>query len=108
MLVECDTCHVTQPVTVHPVGQSWVNDHHDVANGNQPACQVCYGIDYRGTVLSRAQADRALSTQYGTKSFFRGGQISCYACHNGPVATNLVASDADGAITRRSWSRGCC
>ncbi|HEX5043946.1 MAG TPA: PKD domain-containing protein [Candidatus Polarisedimenticolaceae bacterium] len=128
MLVECDTCHVTQPVTatggphgMHPVGQSWVIDHHDVASdGQQSPCRMCHGTDYRGTVLSRAQADRVLSTGYGTKSFFRGGQISCYACHNGPtsddsnpnraplstsaaasttanvaVATNLVATDAD-------------
>ena len=61
-----------------------------------------------------------MSTEYGTKSFFRGSQVSCYACHNGPAegdanpnrppvaspatastsantstATNLVATDAD-------------
>jgi len=127
MIVDCDTCHVTQPVTatggphgMHPIGQTWVNDHHDRINGNLPACQICHGVDYRGTVLSRAQADRALSTEFGTKSFFRGAQISCYGCHNGPtegdanpnhtpvatnatvsttantsVATNLTATDAD-------------
>ena len=35
-------------------------------------------------MLSRAQADRSFSTDFGTKKFFRGAQIGCYSCHNGP------------------------
>jgi hypothetical protein len=127
MLVECNTCHVIPPVTtnggphgMHPVGQVWVNDHPNAAEGNQAACQPCHGLDYRGTELSRSQDDRALSTEYGVKSFFRGSQVSCYGCHNGPssetanpnhrpvasngsvsttannpIATSLVATDVD-------------
>ncbi len=90
LLVECDACHGTQPNTVtggphgmHPVGQTWVSRHDDVAEGQASSCQVCHGTDYRGTVLSTSQADRTLSA-FGTKSFWRGFRIGCYTCHNGP------------------------
>lgn len=97
-MVECIACHVAQPATVsggphglHPLGQTWVqdpaeiNDHaHAVETGGAAQCQVCHGLDYRGTVLSRSHADRAISTPFGAKSFWRGFQIGCYACHNGP------------------------
>ena len=112
MLVECDTCHVTQPVTatggphgMHPLGQDWVNAHHDVANdGRQAQCQVCHGTDYRGTALSRAQADRALSTRYGTKSFFRGSQVSCYACHLGPTSDDTNPNRAPAASNATAFT----
>ena len=97
MLVECSKCHGVQPVTVnggphgmHPVGQSWVNSHGESGgesgrDGVSTAlCQACHGGDSRGTVLSRSQADRTLYTDFGVKHFWRGFQISCYACHNGP------------------------
>jgi len=35
-------------------------------------------------VLSRSQADRTLTSDLGTQSFWRGFQIGCYTCHNGP------------------------
>ncbi len=92
MFVECVSCHATQPTTVtggphgmHPVGQSWVNAHGDAVEGaGVSQCQACHGTDYRGTVLSRAKADRALSTDFGGKLFWRGFQIGCYTCHLGP------------------------
>ncbi len=91
VLSECTACHTTMPVTVnggphgmHPVGQTWVSRHGNVAeDGNSGQCQVCHGTDYRGTVLSKMQADRTLSA-FGTKHFWRGFQVGCYACHNGP------------------------
>ncbi len=90
-LVECNTCHAAPqtasggPHGLHPVGQAWVNAHPDVAESQGTAqCQACHGADYRGSVLAYSQADRTLSTEYGTKSFWRGFQVSCYACHNGP------------------------
>ncbi|HZR83401.1 MAG TPA: Ig-like domain-containing protein [Candidatus Binatia bacterium] len=93
MLVECGACHGgAQPSTVsggphgmHPVGQIWVDRHPDVVESTGPAqCQACHGADYRGTVLSRAKANRTLTGEAGTKSFWRGFQIGCYTCHRGP------------------------
>jgi len=91
MLVECTSCHETQPATVsggphgmHPVGQRWVSEHPDaVEGGGSGACARCHGRDLRGTVLSRSQADRTLSA-FGSKPFWRGFQIGCYTCHAGP------------------------
>jgi hypothetical protein len=110
VFVECSSCHATVPATVtggphglHPVGQSWVSSHADTVEGGGAAqCGACHGLDYRGTVLSRSQADRTISA-FGTKNFWRGFQIGCYTCHNGPgsesanknhpaVVNNAVAS----------------
>lgn len=126
---ECSACHATVPNTVsggphgmHPVGASWVSRHEDaVERSGSGACRACHGGDLRGTVLSRSLADRTLSTEFGTKVFWRGFTIGCYNCHNGPndddrnsnrapvvtsatasttvgqsASLNLVASDADG------------
>jgi PKD repeat protein len=132
-LAECTSCHGSAPSTVdggphglHPLGQGWANEHHDEIGGDRKAtvasCQACHGTDYRGTVLSRSQADRTISTEhYGSKHFWRGYQIGCYTCHDGPnsespnanrapvvvdttatataevaVAVPLTATDADG------------
>ena len=95
MFVECVNCHGTQPATVnggphgmHPIGQSWVSQHGGIVGeggtGSTP-CRPCHGLDYRGTVLSRAKGDRVLSTEnFGTQNFWRGFQITCYTCHFGP------------------------
>lgn len=87
MLVECGSCHATVPNTVnggphglHPVGASWVEAHQDAADGRQATCQPCHGTDYRGTILSKTQADRTLAG----RSFPRGTIMGCYSCHNGP------------------------
>jgi len=141
VLVECSSCHGTQPQTIdggphgmHPVGQAWVDRHPDVVgeNGDPSRCQTCHGSDYRGTVLSRVQGDRTLPTEeLGTKQFWRGFQVGCYTCHQGPhngdrnpnraavvtdtsasttlatpVTVPLSASDADGnALTLRVVSQ---
>ncbi len=90
-LAECDACHTTMPSTVtggphglHPLGAAWVDDHGDIAENSTESCRACHGTDYRGTVLSRALGVRHLSTELGTKDFWLGFQISCYACHDGP------------------------
>ncbi len=93
-LVECSSCHGSQPNTttggphgMHPLGDDWVTDHHDV--GNTTGCRDCHGADYRGTVLSRSHADRTLHTgEFGTKNLWRGYQIGCYLCHNGPDSSD--------------------
>jgi hypothetical protein len=92
-LADCGVCHQPVPSTVtggphglHPTGQGWVNNHSDAVNrgGGVVPCQNCHGSTYVGTVLSYSQANRTLTTSYGTKTFFRGFQVSCYTCHNGP------------------------
>lgn len=111
VMVECTSCHTTMAVNsttarggphgMHPVGASWVNGHHDYI-GNLANCQVCHGTDYRGTVLSRMQTGRPLNVSLdgGSVSFptFKGAEVGCYNCHNGPFsdginsAANPVAS----------------
>ncbi|HEY3380427.1 MAG TPA: PKD domain-containing protein [Vicinamibacterales bacterium] len=113
-IAECTACHQTTPTTtnggphgMHAVGQVWISGHPDAVN-NGGQCQACHGADYRGTVLSRAFGPRTLTTSFGTKTLFRGAQVSCYMCHNGPgggdsnpnrppVAGNLSASTSVGA-----------
>ncbi len=88
MLAECSACHgASVPTTItggphglHPIGPSWVNAHPDVAERGTAQCQVCHGTDYRGTILSKTQADRTMAG----RSFPRGTVIGCYSCHNGP------------------------
>jgi nitrate/TMAO reductase-like tetraheme cytochrome c subunit len=69
---------------MHPVGQSWVSGHEDVAENNAAQCKSCHGADYRGSVLSKTFTDRTLSVEGRTKNFAKGHQVSCYDCHNGP------------------------
>ena len=98
MLVECDKCHGVMPNSrnggphgLHHLGQTWVTGadpvpHAGAFNASNQSCQTCHGLDYRGTVLSRAQNIRVFNTgDFGTRSFWRGQQISCYDCHNGTV-----------------------
>jgi uncharacterized protein (TIGR03437 family) len=100
MLSECSACHAAVPSTVtggphgmHPVGQAWVSVHDNAAEGNASQCRVCHGIDYRGTELSRALGDRTVSA-FGTKQFWRGFQIGCYTCHNGPGSERASSNAA--------------
>ena len=88
MIAECSSCHNTVPSTttggphgLHPIGPAWVSQHEHVAeSGGTAACQSCHGTDYRGTILSKTQADRTMAG----RSFPRGTVIGCYSCHNGP------------------------
>lgn len=92
MLVECTTCHGSAqaanaggPHGMHTVGQAWVDAHGTLTEtSGTAACQSCHGGDYRGTVLSRSKADRTVTSELGAKSFWRGFQIGCYSCHDGP------------------------
>ena len=106
MMIECAACHVTMPNTpnggphgMHAIGQDWVGSHGDSINslpGGVTACAICHGTDYRGTVLSRAQAGRTLTASFDTNSvtiiLYRGAQIGCYTCHNGPGNDNPNSS----------------
>ena len=88
---ECMACHDTMPQTtnkgphgMHTVGQDWVKGHEDVAERDKTQCTACHGTDYRGSVLSQTFSSRSFKTEWGTKDFNRGHQVSCYDCHNGP------------------------
>ena len=104
MMIECTACHTAMPNTpnggphgMHAIGQGWVSGQGGVTQhadwfgslpGGITACQPCHGLDYRGTVLSRAQADRTLTADFDgnnmTVTLFRGAIVGCYNCHNGP------------------------
>lgn len=115
VMVECTACHTTMGVSsatytsgphgMHPIGQAWVNGHHDVINENQTGqCRVCHGTDYRGTALSRMQASRNITVNRdGTiVSFptFKGAEVGCYNCHNGPTqsSANTAANPVAGNV----------
>ncbi|MCA8971604.1 MAG: hypothetical protein KDC95_17560 [Planctomycetes bacterium] len=98
-ITDCSSCHtklednqlMSGPHGMHDVSNAWAADKHgDFAERNLAQCQVCHGADSRGTVLSRAQGDRTYATKFGTKTFFRGQQIGCYVCHNGPRSDNRI------------------
>jgi len=100
VMAECTACHATMPNTVangphglHPIDNNWALNHGDLFDGTPPAatrqqCQACHGTDYKGTVLSRAQGPRTLSTKFGTRTLWRGKQVGCYDCHDGPNSSN--------------------
>ena len=86
-IAECTACHSSVPNTstggphgMHPVGQSWVSRHQNVAEHNSGQCKVCHGNDYRGSALSKMFTDRTMRG----RNFAKGHQVSCYDCHNGP------------------------
>ena len=111
VMIECTACHTAMPNTpnrgphgMHALGQGWISGgggvtkHADAisAAGGRAACAVCHGADYRGTVLSRAKADRSFSVSLDggsfTATFFRGAEVGCYACHNGPSEDSVNTS----------------
>ncbi|MFN7915671.1 MAG: immunoglobulin domain-containing protein [Vicinamibacterales bacterium] len=112
VMVECNSCHTSTPVTdnrgphgMHPIGQQWVQDHHDaVSRVGLSSCRACHGANDRGTELSRAQADRSFSVEGTTQRFYRGATIGCYTCHRGPSSdgTNTTAPPMTGDVSART------
>ncbi len=114
VMIECTSCHTSMAVNstsarggphgMHPVGSSWVSGHHDFIGG-LANCQVCHGVDYRGTPLSRMQATRTINVSLdGTAiSFpaFKGAEVGCYNCHNGPSSesANTSANPVASSLT---------
>jgi len=92
VIAECGVCHPTTPRGgvnggphgLHWIGSKWVRSHGDAAEHDQVQCAVCHGADFRGTVLSRAQADRMFKIVSRTIAIPKGTLIGCYTCHNGP------------------------
>lgn len=92
LIGECSTCHnaslastVNGPHGMHPVGNTkWASNHEKFAGKNGANCTTCHGADLRGSVLSKAFADRTFKVEGRTKSVKKGQPIGCYTCHNGP------------------------
>jgi hypothetical protein len=81
---------------MHPIGQQWVVDHHDVPGVGGAACQACHGTDEKGTVLSRAHGARTLTANLDTtvvRSTWRGYNVGCYTCHQGSDSSSPTAND---------------
>jgi hypothetical protein len=108
-LSDCTVCH-DQPITsfnggphgMHRTGASWVDAEHGDERDHQKAqetlglnsCRACHGADLRGTVLSVSLSDQTLNTgKYGTKHFWKGFQIGCYNCHNGPSSDDTNSNE---------------
>ena len=91
-LVDCTACHASMPSTVnggphglHPISADWIDDHGDVVEQSGAGqCAACHGTNYRGSVLARVQGDRSFNTDHGQFSFWRGSEVGCYTCHDGP------------------------
>jgi len=91
VLGECTACHPSDPSTttggphgLHPIGQTWVRGHESPAEHGSSACQACHTTTMRGGPLSAVLRARNVSTEFGNKSWWRGSQVGCYSCHNGP------------------------
>ncbi|MCX6629541.1 MAG: Ig-like domain-containing protein, partial [Candidatus Solibacter sp.] len=103
-LAECTACHATSdpnisqaslngPHGMHPLGQTWVSQHPNFTGRNTARCAACHGADFRGTVLSRAYGNRTVNA-FGTSTYWRGFQMGCYTCHNGPGTDNRNSNSA--------------
>jgi len=100
VMVECTACHTTMPNTItngphglHPIDNNWALNHGDLFEGSparatRAQCRLCHGTNDRGTVLSRAQGPRTLSTKFGVRNLWRGRSVSCYDCHDGVNSSN--------------------
>lgn len=104
---DCASCHVPDflehadlggPHGMHDISAKWAKDQHGDVASNQgiASCRACHGSNLRGTVLSRTQADRAfpLGSEFGTKTFFEGANVTCFACHNGPFDNDATNNHA--------------
>ena len=92
-LRECTSCHATAPASIsggphgmHTVGQSWVNNHGDVADGsNKSDCYYCHGSTSAGSDLAVIKVAKTFRVDDGrTKSFAPDQRVTCWSCHNGP------------------------
>jgi hypothetical protein len=92
-IVECAACHagalprtMNGPHGMHNVNQaSFVDGGHEGFYRQDPAaCQACHGTDLRGTVLSRAAADRTWTVEGQTRHVSKGAPVGCTLCHSLP------------------------
>lgn len=109
-IMDCNVCHEQRednqtvgPHGMHPVDANWASGQHGdiVERVGSAHCQSCHGSNYRGTVLSLAQGDRSYTTRYGTKTYFRKAQVSCYGCHDGPNSENTTRNHAPVVVDQQ-------
>jgi len=97
-IIECTACHDTSglpantldgPHNMHLVDDRrfWKEAHKDAAkreNGRPGggACGSCHGADHRGTVLSRAAADRSFLVEDSQRLVSAGEPVACNLCHS--------------------------
>ena len=80
-VAECTVCHTSLPVdvnngphTLHTVGQSWVDSHHDyIQKVGLAECAYCHGSDYRGGFLSKTSMARLFQTDDGGHKNYNSG-----------------------------------
>jgi len=104
VLADCKSCHATVPSTMdggphgmHPIGEWWIKEHHDYVGRCAAALPVLprQGLPRHGAV-ARARRRSFATEKFGTKKFFQGSQIGCYACHAGPDSSSTVSNRAAG------------
>ncbi len=97
-IIECTACHDTGalpddtlggPHNLHLIDDRrfWKEGHKDLAkreNGRPGGgmCGDCHGSDHRGTVLSRAAADRSFLVEDSQRRVSAGEPVACDLCHS--------------------------
>jgi PKD repeat protein len=102
-LGDCSVCHAAStfsaannflsgPHGMHQTGSNWITqgDHNHkkaVETLGANSCKACHGANERGSVLSAALTDQALTWSHDGQTFnqffWQGAIISCYSCHKG-------------------------
>ncbi len=110
---DCAACHKSGvstttggPHGLHQAGSTWISAHQNVASRNRTQCTTCHGGGYQGTVLSRVLAPRTLSSSLTNITAFKGYQVSCYTCHNGPGGSGTAPAGATMPNTTGSVTVG--
>ena len=65
----------------------WKEAHKDAAKRENAKaggglCGDCHGADHRGTVLSRAAADRSFTVESRARRVGAGQPVACNLCHS--------------------------
>lgn len=118
-VTDCNACHLPDflehsglggPHGMHDASLKWAKSQHGDVVGQQGLgdCRACHGADLRGTVLSLTQGPRsyAIGEAFGTRTFFEGANVTCFACHDGPQVSDASDNQApvvvDAAVTTPS------
>jgi hypothetical protein len=97
-IIECGACHTTSAMAANTLGgphsmhlvndpRFWKEAHKDAAKRENAKaggglCGDCHGADHRGTVLSRAAADRSFTVESRALRVGAGQPVACNLCHS--------------------------